>query len=576
LILRERFFGERWFWPTVILLLAVMATVQVLSIRLEAQTWDEGFEIASGYSYLKTGDYRISPEHPPLARVIAALPLLLLNLDVPVQHPSWAARDDVEFGHEFIFRNRAPADRIVFLARMPMIVLTAAFGLILAWWTRRVFGAVAALGALLLFAFDPNIVANGRYVKNDVPVAMMGFVTVALWGEFLRSRKWRWAGATGAAFGIAMATKFSALFLLPVLLIAWFVTRWQRREPLALGRCALALAVVAVISTVPVLLVYAPESHMLIPATRAYRAAHPEVRRLGNAMGVRTERATAFLQLCTRLGLQDHPLLVGFTRFLDHTSDGHEAYLLGKRSRDGWWYYFPVAFAVKTPVATLAAMALAAVLGLWRLLSGSLRRMRREWLLLLTPIAIYVPLTVFNRVDIGLRHLLPIYPFVFILTAAVLARVEWRGKVPVTGALAALLLMESVSVYPNYLAFFNFAAGGPGAGPRYLVDSNIDWGQDLLKLRDDWIARGRPHLCMLYFGSALPEYYGLPANEVPRTGQIAERESANCLAAVSVTPLEDVYLQPGEMAWLREREPVAKIGYSIYLYDLRKRDRQQP
>ncbi len=280
---------ERWFWPLAIGLLAAMATVQVLSIRLESQTWDEGFEIASGYSYLKTGDYRISPEHPPLARVLAALPLLWLNLDVPVQHPSWAARNDVEFGHQFIFGNRVPADRIVFLARLPTIVTTVVFGLILAWWTRRVFGAAAALGTLLLFAFDPNIIANGRYVKNDMLVSMMGFVTVAVWGKFLRSGKRRWLAATGLAFGIAMATKFSALFLLPVLLLSWFAARWQRREPMAPVRCALALAAVAAIAVVPILLVYAPESHMLIPATRAYREAHPEVRRLGNAMSVVTD-----------------------------------------------------------------------------------------------------------------------------------------------------------------------------------------------------------------------------------------------------------------------------------------------
>jgi 4-amino-4-deoxy-L-arabinose transferase-like glycosyltransferase len=552
-------------------LLAAMATVQVLSVRLESQTWDEGFEIASGYSYLKTGDYRISPEHPPLARVLAALPLLWLNLDLPVQHPSWAARNDVEFGHQFIFGNRVPADRIVFLARLPTIVTTVVFGLILALWTRRVFGSAAALGSPLLFTFDPNIIANGRYVKNDMLVSMMGFLTVAVWGEFLRSGKRRWLVATGVAFGIAMATKFSALFLLPVLLLCWFVARWQRREPMAPVRGALALAAVAAIAVVPVLLVYAPESNMLIPATRAYREAHPEVRRLGNAMSVVTMRATVFMQACTKLGLQDHPLLVGFTRFLDHTSDGHDAYLLGRLSKDGWWYYFPVAFAVKTPVATLAAIALAAWLGVRRLLSESLRTIRMEWFLLIAPIAVYAPLCAFNRVDIGLRHLLPIYPFIFILTAAVLARTNWRGKIPATAALAAMLVIESVSIYPNYLAFFNVAAGGPGAGPRYLVDSNIDWGQDLLKLRDDWIARGRPKLCTLYFGSALPEYYGLSTNKVPRTGQIAEREAVDCVAAVSVTPLEDVYMQPGDMAWLRERKPIAKIGYSIYLYDLRKR-----
>src|SRR5207244_2895188 len=106
------------------------------------------------------------------------------------------------------------------------------------------------------------------------------------------------------------------------------------------------------------------------------------------------------------------------------------------------------------------------------------------------------------------------YPFLFIVTAAVMAHARWRARFPVAVALAVALAIESASIYPHYLAFFNFAAGGPGAGPKYLLDSNLDWGQDLLKLRDDWIARGRPKLCMLYFGTALPEYYGLPAERV--------------------------------------------------------------
>jgi hypothetical protein len=338
----------------------------------------------------------------------------------------------------------------------------------------------------------------------------------------------------------------------------------------------LALTALAAIAVAPILAVYAPHSRQLIPATRAYREAHPEVRRLGNSISMRTVRGTAILRVGTQLGLQDHPLWMGLIRFLDHTSEGHDAYLLGNRSTQGWWYYFPVAFAVKTPVATLAAIALAVGLALFALIRAPRAWrtiLRAEALLLLVPVTIYVALSVVNHVDIGLRHLLPIYPFVFIVTAATLAGASWRGRIPVTATLAVMLVAESASIYPHYLAFFNFTVGGPGAGPRYLLDSNLDWGQDLLKLRTDWIARGRPRLCLLYFGTAPPEYYKIDAREVPRTWQTVERESADCLAAVSATPLYDLYLQPGDMAWLRERQPIAKIGYSIYLYDLRKTNR---
>ncbi len=175
-----------------------------------------------------------------------------------------------------------------------------------------------------------------------------------------------------------------------------------------------------------------------------------------------------------------------------------------------------------------------------------------------------------NRVNTGERHLLPIYPFVFVFVAAIITRVSWRGRIPVVAALTALLIVESVRIYPHYLAFFNFGVGGPTSGPRYLLDSNLDWGQDLLKLRNYWLMRGKPKLCLLYFGTALPEYYGL-GGRVPMTWEYAERESADCLAAVSATPLYDLYGKPGSMAWLRGRQPIAKIGYSIYIYDLFKR-----
>lgn len=551
-----------------------MGAVQVLSIRLEAQTWDEAFEIASGYSFLRTGEYRISYEQPPLARILAALPLMWLNPSLPLQDVSWLRGQDHEFGHEFLYHNRVPADEIVFAARLTTILTTLVLGLTLAWWTRRVFGLEAALGCVVLFAFDPNLIAVGRYVKNDVLVTLVGFLSIATWGEYLRNSGRRWLWATGALFGLALASKFSAIFLAPVYLICWFLDRWHNRRPFVPLRCLLAITTVLLVGVAALLSVYAPAWRKLIPATQSYRAAHPEVKRIGNAITVATPQATEFIRVCTQLGLQDHPLLMGVARFVDHTTHGHQAYLLGMKSEQGWWYYFPVAFVVKTPVATLMAILLAMVLAVrrWRLApAGWVRSLRLEWWLCVVPCAIYLPLAMLNRVNTGERHLFPMYPFLFILTAAILSRTLSRFRVPLTAAITTLLVVESLSIYPHYLAFFNFAVGGPGAGPRYLVDSNLDWGQDLLKLRDFWIANGRPPLCVHYFGTADMDYYGIKHVSVPRTWETEERASVNCLAAVSATALVGMYDKPDIMEWLRDRVPMAKIGYSIYVYDLRKR-----
>jgi hypothetical protein len=275
-----------------------------------------------------------------------------------------------------------------------------------------------------------------------------------------------------------------------------------------------------------------------------------------------------------RLGLQDHSFLVGLIEFVGHSSVGHSAYLLGQFSETGWWYYFPVAFAVKTPAAALAALALAAAFAVRRFWTGR-RRLRGaipfEVLLCAMPVAVYVLYSMWSHVNIGLRHLLPVYPFLYALAGAPLAGCRWRWRGAAAAVLGVLLAVESLSIYPHYTAFFNVAAGGPGAGPRYLLDSNLDWGQDLLKLHKYLVARGDPKLCLCYFGAADHVYYKMgPFQPVPRTWDFKEREEADCLAAVSVTSLYNLYMQPGEMTWLHGRKPVAKIGYSIYVFDLRR------
>lgn len=554
---------ERLFWLLTIVMLGAMATVQILSIRLECQTWDEGFEIASGYSFIRTGEYRISPEQPPLARLLAAIPLLWLDLTVPVADPSWQKPDDRTFGQIFLYKNRVPAEDIVFAARIPAIVTTVALGLAIVLWARALFGPWAALGSLLLFAFDPNIIAVGRYVKNDILVTLLVLLTVAAWNEYLRTRMTAALVTTGVAFGFAVCAKFSALFLLPVFALSWIMLHRGFREMLQLLKCFIVVNAVALPA---VLLVYAPEWEKINIATRAYRVEHPEARRLADGIFVHTPQATWFTHKATQIGLQNHPFLVGIARFLDHASGGHQSYLLGMKSAFGWWYYFPVAFVVKTPVATLVAILLAIVLAII-----DRRWLPFEFLLCLAPIVVYLPISMLNKVNTGERHLFPIYPFLFIITAAAIVHSRFRWP-SIAGAVLALgLIVESFSIYPHYLSFFNVATGGPEAGPDYLLDSNIDWGQDLLKLRDYWTARGRPRLCTNYFGTADQDYYGIQHEWVPRTWQKAERESVDCLAAVSVTALHDMYDRPGAMEWIREREPIAKIGYSIYVYDLLKR-----
>lgn len=503
------------YWALVAVLLGVQGTVQVSTALQETQTYDEGIHLAAGYSYLKTGDYRINPEHPPLGKILAALPLLPLKPHVPLEDPSWNWGDQRDFGRAFLYRNHVPADTLLLRARLVTMLLTCCLGLALAVWTRRHFGAAAGLLAVFLYALDPNITAHGRYVTNDLLASLLVFLACAAWGACLASGKFRHLLGAALALGLALVSKFSALFLIPVFAVLYLIRCWQQRTRVSLRRLAVAGLVLGIVGTAVIGLSYARETKRLtfggpsefVPLT------------------ARIERETTFGQALYKtaeaLRLPAYSYLVGLESAERHDRQGHFSYLVGQWSeKGGWWYYFPVAFAVKTPTAVLLLAGLSLVLALRRLLrpplsalAGRLRQLRFEWYLLAVPAAAYFALSMRSNINLGVRHILPVYPFLFILAAAIVLRCwpqRLRRALPaLLCAVAGLQAMESLRIYPHYLAFFNLPSGGPARGPDYLVDSNIDWGQDLKKLKTWWEAHGRPPLCLAYFGQAEPEYYGL-------------------------------------------------------------------
>jgi len=533
-------------------LLLAMGAAQVLSVRQESATWDEGIHLAAGYRYWKTGDLRFNNEHPPLGKYLNALPLLFLDVRLPVEDGSWDSRDPLEYSRRFLYHNRVGADRLLFDARLVTIALTLLFGCCLAWWTRRYFGSGAALFALALFAFDPNLIAHGRYVTSDLIAAFTIFVACVLWAEYLMHGGKRWLVLAGVAMGLAIGSKFSAAILLPIFVIL-YALNWRGIRP---------LAAVVLIATLVVVVLYAPEARTFIPGIRIF---DPSIEPARRAIHAESWIGHGLLKVSNWLALGRNSFFEGLSSVANKNDGGHDAYLLGKQSKTGWWYYFPVVFLVKSPTGLLVGVA--ASIWVWLkwvwLKFRSVREMKIVWQVLVIPLAMYFAACMASGINLGVRHLLPIYPFLYILIAASLWNTS--GKMPrlVLGAVVALVVIESCVIFPYYLAFFNAVSGGPSRGPRYLVDSNIDWGQDLRRLKTYLDREEEKGACLVYFGSAPPEYYGIEYFGPPAPGQ-------NCLAAVSVTALMGVYLRDDPYAWLRQYTPRAKIGYSIYIYDLRR------
>jgi len=556
-----RLHRRTYFWAAVALLLSFLLGVMVYSARLESPTMDEPVYLLAGYRYLETGDFAFNAEHPPLAKFLAALPLLALDPRLPTETELYR-RLDLRAGSYFLFHNRVPPDELLFYGRLPFIVLTVVFGLAIALWTRSRFGPLAALLALLFYALDPNIIAHGRYAATDMAPAALFFLTCVAWDRFLLTKgRWDllWAGLL---LGLACAAKFSCLLLggiLPVL----YLIRW-RRSPgryslrhFAVSLLALALCTAAVIGAL-----YWPDT---------VRSLTPDgTDALHNVVDPARPAGKVFHWLGTTFDLPAHRYLWGLYQQLVHNEDGHRAYLLGEISQEGRWQYFPVAFAVKTPAALLLGLLFAVGAGIRSLVSGGFGVLRRApffWVLLALPPVIFLLVAMASNINIGLRHVLPIYPFLFVLAAVVLV----RFRQPLLLMLVvALLLFEHARVAPHYLAFFNSLAGGSGNGVRYLADSNLDWGQDLKKLRAYVETNRVESLCLSYFGPDTYGYYGLEAAPTPAMSDYRAGSGPGCIAAVSASALVGLAQTGFRDAWLKDIEPMDRVGYSIFLYDLRR------
>ena len=544
-------------------LLGLQTARQVSAARSDSPTWDEGLHLASGYDFLRSGDYRLDPEHPPLGRLLNALPLLWLNPDPKLESEAWRTADFSAQGRLFLNENRLPAGEILFPARLVSIGLSVALALLAALWMKARFGPGPALAAVLLMTVDPNLCAHGHLVTTDTVVALAGFAACLAFDRFLGRRRAIDLVLAGVLLGLALSVKMSALYLLPTFALLYGLDWRQRRQPLLTA--ARHGALLAVLAGCVVLAVYGPES---------VRCLRGWLDGTSTPLNKAVPRDTAVgygLRLAGRyLHVPAHRYLLGLSDLAERNRRGHESYILGSVQAHGVWYYFPFAFLVKTPLG---------VLGLLGLCLPLLRRAPPGLAVLLVPLGVYGAMCLTSGINIGYRHLLVSLPFLYCLLAALWAaraRLVYGKAAPALLALmlAAAALEPLLATRDRFglhdLAFFNLAAGGPAAGVRLLVDSNLDWGQDLGHLRA-WLAeRGAlDQACVVYFGAGDVYRAGIPAQSIPTSAQIAAGQQPACrYAAISATPLMGVYVPATEFAWLRQQTPIDRIGWSIYVYDV--------
>lgn len=513
-------------------LLALFALTGVVAARTHTPTVDEFVYVPAGYYHLVTGDLSFDPTNPPLLKMAMAVPLLWMGVHVDTD-PRWRRKaggwEAWIFGTHFLEANRDRYLDAFFAARLVVLAIGVALGAMLYAEARRLLTPLGAVAALALYCTSPTVIAHASLATLDVGETAVLFAMFVTLARFTTTKDPWWAAATGVLAGVAFAVKGVAILFVPlVALVA--AAEWRTWDAAGARRLVLGLAAMPFAAWVAVLLVYR-FSGFPLPA----------------------------------------PVLEGIRFQAASSSSGeYPAFLNGHWSQTGWWYYYLFALAVKTPIATLVLLAV----GVW---ATARRRFgtRGDWWLVIPPVGLLYVLSFHYGKDYGIRYLLPAFPFLLLLAGRGVDALVATGRrgAAVVAVVVAWQLVACVATTPHQLAYFNELAGGPDHARRLLLDSNLDWGQDLGRLKDYLRARGTDRVCLGYFGHVDPHLYGIEYTLPPPTptaGLCAV--SANFLAgypyAVTYAGERILGVRAGAWSWFDRLRPVARVGRSIYVFDV--------
>jgi 4-amino-4-deoxy-L-arabinose transferase-like glycosyltransferase len=582
------------------------------AVQTKNATIDEPIQTLSGYLVLRYGDFRLVPESPSLWECYAALPDIARNLKIQFETKVFSDRSfDSQGGINWTCKTlyQTPGNNgeaFIRRARVMMLLPAMLLGALIGYWAYKLAGPIAAIVAVGLFSFDPNFIAHSPIVKSDVPLALLLLgLAYSIW-QLGRRWTWRRAMAIGALCGIAINTKFSGLLLLPILALLLFVRAmlpqpWLYRNQLIRKRggrlliagCAGILGVAMSVGITWASYGFrfrpasSPTAQMDMPAIRA-RAILLEAGSSSNPPHVPTaSELSAWTPSLIVRGVDfanTHKLLpqamLGGLLYQHACLQVWPSYLMGRLYGIGRWYYFPMAMLFKTPSATLVTIALALLLVLlncrtWIRTIVRSRKQRWSGACLAVPLGAFTYAALQSHINIGLRSVLPLYPFLFIGVGIISSRYLRLRPRTTRVTLAVLwigLITETLCAWPNYISFFNTPSGGQRGGFALLGDSNLDWGQDLKPLLEWHQQHPGVPIFLHYFGVPDPAFFssdfhnfefspdGKPVSDVPVRGGVL---------AVSANYLQGLYDKPDDELFFRtlgQRPPDQIVGGSIYLF----------
>ena len=444
-------------------MLAVFATLLTQSVKMQSQTADESIHLFAGYQYWKHRDFGVNPEHPPLAKLVAAAPLLGLPLkDQPL------ATGDVKMSQllpsiEFVNLNSVPQDVLIGKGRSAMAIFAVLLFLLVAAAAKEVWQSWwAAAAAVFLLAFEPNLLAHGSLITTDTAASAMIFATVYAYYRFLRDPSLVRLVVVGIAAGGALAVKHNGAIVFPVLLLLGL--RYQR--------VMIRQALVAIPTIALAVLWCAYGFHSGRPEGFGFTPGVEEV-----LWDVKSPGARLIISTLRALHIVPESYLWGMADVAKAVANGRQTFLFGEMYREGVWYFFPAVFLMKATIPMLVVLAFLIASRAW---AGKEQPMISPWIFFGGPAVLYFVVSLGSGMNLGIRHLLPIFPFLIVLAAEGLRRIFAKSRVAAV-ALLAWHAATAIQAYPNFIPYSNEAVGGVPNTYRYMADSNADWGQGLVQ-----------------------------------------------------------------------------------------------
>jgi 4-amino-4-deoxy-L-arabinose transferase-like glycosyltransferase len=495
----------------VVFLLLVLEFQLLYSVKHESLTWDEGDHIGAGYMSLKHHDFGLNPEHPPLVKMIAAIPLLGMNLHEPQLQNRYFKNEAYLSGRDLIFQN--DYEKVIFSARRAASIFALLAALLAFLTAREMFGTGAGFIALVLIVFDPNVLAHGALVTTDTGAAASLLASIYAFYRYVKSRSWGRIVVLGLAAGLFFIVKHSAVLLPPMLILLALSELLRRRQSGGetrlhqAARLAGAIVIAGIIAAGVMWVCYGFRYAARPPGM----AMNPP---LGETLGNLRPAEAKAITMMARGKVLPESWLYGLAD-VRSVANTWPSYMFGKIYAHGVWFYFPVAFVIKATLTTLIFLPLI----VYAIATGRLRGWR-EILFLTVPPALYFCISMTSKLNIGVRHILLVFIFIFVLAGGAawgLIRSDRRWAWPI-GALVLFHVVSSLRAFPtSYIPYANELWGGPANIHKYLTDSTTDWGQQLKGVKRYVDERGIKECWFAYTAEPIIPYeaYGIPCKPLP-------------------------------------------------------------